>query len=267
MQPGSWLTPPGLTRKAGLASLRRWCRAREAPSQSMITRVPAPERINSDQAQTGRLRSLPTVDYVDRDLLALRQAGDPRAVQRRSVHKDVFAAPIRGDEAKSLHGVVPLDRTGLLDSGSDGRRIHGALRACASGLLFLRGAAVDTQDFSYLRSLGPRTSADFERRTGQDATVAAPLDYTHVQEGITGSIGKLNEAKALIEVVPFDDSLHRGTRGGLKPLGGKSRCSSETASGCFKVVVIERTATGRAKISVSAAHLLSLGSVVASNLK
>src|SRR5271163_2954411 len=37
---------------------------------------------------------LPTVDYVDGDSLALRQASDPRALQRRSVHKDILAAPI-----------------------------------------------------------------------------------------------------------------------------------------------------------------------------
>ena len=44
-----------------------------------------------DQAYTGRLWTLPTVDYVDGDSLALHQARDPRAVQRRSVHKDILA--------------------------------------------------------------------------------------------------------------------------------------------------------------------------------
>jgi hypothetical protein len=47
-----------------------------------------------DQTQTGRLWTLPTVDYVDGDSLALRQARDPRALQRRSMHKDILAAPI-----------------------------------------------------------------------------------------------------------------------------------------------------------------------------
>jgi hypothetical protein len=47
-----------------------------------------------DQAYTGRLWTLPTVDYVDGDSLALHQARDPCAVQRRSVHKDILAAPI-----------------------------------------------------------------------------------------------------------------------------------------------------------------------------
>jgi hypothetical protein len=31
------------------------------------------------------------------------------------MHKDVFAAPIRGDEAKTLVGIVPLHRTDLLN--------------------------------------------------------------------------------------------------------------------------------------------------------
>ena len=47
-----------------------------------------------DQAYTGRLWTLPTVDYVDGDSLALHQARNPRALQRRSVHKDILAAPI-----------------------------------------------------------------------------------------------------------------------------------------------------------------------------
>ena len=58
-----------------------------------------------DQAYTGRLWTLPTVDYVDGDSLALGQARDPGAVQRRSVHKDILAAPIGGDEAKPLPSV------------------------------------------------------------------------------------------------------------------------------------------------------------------
>ena len=47
-----------------------------------------------DHAYTGRFRTVPTVDYVDGDSLALRQARDPRALQRRSMHKDILAAPI-----------------------------------------------------------------------------------------------------------------------------------------------------------------------------
>src|SRR6202007_2978624 len=113
---------------------------------------------------------------------------DPRAVQRRSVHKDILAAPIRSDKAKPLHGIVPLDRAGLLDGGSVGRRIHGALRSWASGRLLLRGAAGDAQDFSHLWPLGPRTGADLERGARQYATVAAALDHAHVQEGIARPI-------------------------------------------------------------------------------
>src|SRR5580700_1328032 len=51
----------------------------------------------------------------------------------------------------------------------------------------------------------------------------------------------------------------RGTGGRFKPLGAKSRCRSETAPGWFEVVVVESTAPGRAKISVSAAHLSLCG--------
>src|SRR5580658_7063424 len=137
----------------------------------------------SDQAQTGRLRSLPTVDHVDRDVLALGQVCDARTVEHRSVHKDILAPPVRSDEAKSLYGVVPLDRADLLDGGLVGRWIDRSLRSRASGHLLLRGAGVDAQDFGYLRALGTGTGADLKRRARRHAIVAAALDHAHMQEG------------------------------------------------------------------------------------
>jgi hypothetical protein len=53
--------------------------------------------------------------------------------------------------------------------------------------------------------------------------------------------------------------LDRGTGGRFKPLGARFRCRSETAPGCFEVVVVEAAATGRAKSAVSAAHVIPLG--------
>jgi hypothetical protein len=75
-----------------------------------------------------------------------------------------------------------------------------------------------------------------------------------VQEGITGPIGKLYETEPLVGVIPFDDRLDRGAGGSFKSLGAGSRCRSEAAPGCFEVVVVEATAAGRTKISISAAH-------------
>ena len=80
--------------------------------------------------------------------------------------------------------------------------------------------------------------------------MADALDHTHMQEGITGPIGKLYEAETFVWIVPFDDGLDRGTGGRFK-----FRCRCEIAPGCFEVVVVEAAATGRAKISVSAAHV------------
>jgi hypothetical protein len=91
--------------------------------------------------------------------------------------------------------------------------------------------------------------------------VAAALDHTHMQEGIARPIGKLYEAKSLVRIVPFDYGLDRRTEGRFKPLRTRSECRSETAPGCFEVVVVEATATGRAKISVSAAHVILSGPV------
>jgi hypothetical protein len=85
--------------------------------------------------------------------------------------------------------------------------------------------------------------------------VTAVLDYSRVQEGVAGPIGKFYEAEPLVGVVPFDDGLDRRTGRRVKPLGAKSRCKSKTAPGWFEVVIVEAMATGRTKISVSVAHL------------
>ena len=86
--------------------------------------------------------------------------------------------------------------------------------------------------------------------------MAATLDHTHVQEDIDRPIGKLYETEPLVGVVPFDNGLDRRTGGRFKPLGVRSRCSSETAPRCFEVVVVEGTTTAGAKVSVSAAHVI-----------
>jgi len=70
-----------------------------------------------------------------------------------------------------------------------------------------------------------------------------------------------------VGVVPFDDGLHRRTGGRLKPLGAKSRCRSKIAPGWFEVIVVEAMVAGRAKISVSGAHLSSWGRVECATLK
>ena len=80
--------------------------------------------------------------------------------------------------------------------------------------------------------------------------MADALDHTHMQEGITGPIGKLYEAETFVWIVPFDDGLDWGTGGRFK-----FRCRCEIAPGCFEVVVVEAAATGRGLVSVSAAHV------------
>ena len=122
-----------------------------------------------------------------------------------------------------------------------------------------RGAGVDAQNFGYLRPFGAGTGANFERRARRHAAVAAALDDAHMQEGIAGSVGKLNKAETLVGVVPFDDGLDRGAGGRVKPLGAELRRRSEIAPGRFVVIVVETTATGRTKISVSAAHVSAWG--------
>src|ERR1700760_3978754 len=82
-----------------------------------------------------------------------------------------------------------------------------------------------------------------------------------MQEGVAGPVGELHESESLVGIVPFDYGFDRRTGEGFKPLGAKLRCGSETTPGCFEVVVIEAAATGRTKISVSAAHVIPWGRV------
>jgi hypothetical protein len=82
-----------------------------------------------------------------------------------------------------------------------------------------------------------------------------------MQEGIAGPVGKLYETETLVRVVPFDDGLDRGAGRRVKPLGAEFRRRSEIAPGRFVVVVVEATATRRAKISVSAVHVNAWGRV------
>jgi hypothetical protein len=150
------------------------------------------------------------------------------------VHKDILAAPVRSDEAKSLRGVVPLDRADLLDDRLIVRRMDRSLRPSSSGRLLRRGAGVDTQNFGYLRPLGAGTGANLKRRARRHAAVAAALDDTHMQEGIAGSVGKLNEAEALPGVVPFDDGLERGgTDGGSNRWARNSRTDPTLLDGAL----------------------------------
>ena len=123
----------------------------------------------------------------------------------------------------------------------------------------LRGAGVDAQDFGHLWPFGTGTGANLECRARRHGIVAAALDHTHMQKGIAGPIGKLDETESLVGIVPFDDGLDRGTGGRVKPLAAKLRCRPETAPGCFEVVVVKAAVAGLAKISVSASSLEFLG--------
>jgi hypothetical protein len=74
-----------------------------------------------------------------------------------------------------------------------------------------------------------------------------------MQEGVAGTIGQLDEAKAFVRVVPLDGSSDGGPEG-LSNWTARRRIS-EIAGRRLVVVVGEITAAGWAKISVSIAHV------------
>ena len=79
-----------------------------------------------------------------------------------------------------------------------------------------------------------------------------------MQEGIARTIGYLDEAEPFVRVVPFDGGSDRRA-GGAVELGTARRCISEIAGRRLMVVIVDTTATGWTKISVSTAHVTSWG--------
>lgn len=68
-----------------------------------------------------------------------------------------------------------------------------------------------------------------------------------------------DEAKSFVRVVPLDDGSDGWTRGCFKTQDARPRRKSEVAGWRLVVVVVETMAAGRAKISVSGAHVGFLG--------
>ena len=170
------------------------------------------------------------------------------------MHKDIFAAPIRGDEAKTLVGVVPLHRPNLLNCGPIGRgMVCGSLWSGTPRLLLRRGARIHAEDLRHLRPLRARAGTHLECRAGRHAAVATALNYAHMEKCIAGTVGQLDEAEAFVRVVPLDGSSN-GRAGGAVELWTARRRISEIASWWLVVVIVEITAAARAKITVTATH-------------
>jgi hypothetical protein len=83
--------------------------------------------------------------------------------------------------------------------------------------------------------------------------MTAALDDAHMQESVARTVGKLDEAEALIRVVPLDGSSD-GWAGRAVELWTARRRIPEITGWRLVVVVGEIAAAGRAKISVSVAH-------------
>src|SRR5580692_1871461 len=146
------------------------------------------------------------------------------------MHKDVFAASIWSDEAKTLVGVVPLYRTDLLNRGPIGRgMVCGSLWSGTPRLLLRRGARIDAEDLRHLRPLRARAGTHLERRAGRHDAVTAALNYAHMEECIARTVGQLDEAEAFVRVVPLDSSSN-GRAGGAIELYRAAAHISEIAS-------------------------------------
>src|SRR4051794_13126294 len=126
------------------------------------------------------------------------------------MNENILAAAVPVDETEPLIWVVPLHCTDLLDSGLI-RGLTRSLRPCSPRLLLQRDARVDTQDLGDLRALLARCRPDFKAGARRHGAVAAALDDTDVEKGITAR-RQLDKAKALFRVIPFDRGLNRRAR-------------------------------------------------------
>jgi hypothetical protein len=79
---------------------------------------------------------------------------------------------------------------------------------------------------------------------------ATALDYAHMQESVSRTVGQFDEAEALVRIVPLDGSSD-GRAGGAVELWTARRRISEITGRRFVVVVVETAAAGLAKISLS----------------
>src|SRR5580700_5149715 len=141
---------------------------------------------SSDEANADRLRSLATLDHIDRDPLAFCQVADAGAVQSRCMHENIFAAPVTDDKAEPFVGGIEFHRADLLDCGLIGRQIR-ALGSRASRLLLQRRACIDTQHLGDLHALLARRDPNLKRGAWRHRAVAAALDYAHVKERVTAA--------------------------------------------------------------------------------
>src|SRR6266511_2137819 len=71
-----------------------------------------PMRMCLDGADVGRLRALRPLRDVELHALVVLQAAEAVGRDRGEVREDVLAAVVRRDEAETLVGVEPFDRTG-----------------------------------------------------------------------------------------------------------------------------------------------------------
>lgn len=138
-------------------------RAREADRRTEFLASDQPQAYGLGSLFDRRPRQLLTVGHVNGDALALGQAHDPGAFQRRGVHEDVLAVTIRGDATKPLVGVVSLHRAQLLDRDLVGRRIRWSLRSCALRVLLQRGTGVDADYLGHLWPLRTRALTSSRR--------------------------------------------------------------------------------------------------------
>src|SRR4051812_20792108 len=279
---------------------RRASRSRRARKARPPSRGSAPALEASAERDRGDLAALLALDRLDDHPLAFLKVGKAGAHQRRAVDEHVLAAVLDGDEAEALGGIVPFDGAGLLlggraaeagtaaaarawaavavaEAAAGGRtRVAEAAAAAATEPAAtataearprrLRRRGVDLEDLGHLRALLALRGADDELGAGLHLGLPGGLDDAHVQEGVAGAVGHLDEAEALLGVEPFDrrvlrrpggDRRARRHRRGFAPTG--LRLIAEGGAAVVAEVVAAAAATRSTKVSIAVHRRIQAG--------
>src|SRR5580692_8190210 len=169
----------------------------------------------SDADGFGALAALGDVNHHP---LALVEAHQPRALQRRGVHKHVLAAAVAHDKAKPLRRVVPLHRPLLLRGRLQRRLVIPTAtaathpRAARTRTSRRRRRAVDGEHLGHLRAALTRRHPNLQGLARLDLLHPDPTQHARVQKRVAPAIRKLDKAKPAVAAKPLHHRLHRRAR-------------------------------------------------------
>ncbi len=157
----------------------------------------------SDEADGGGFGALVAFGDVDDDTLAFVEPVEAGALQRRGVHKHILAAAIADDKAKALDRIVPLDRAGFLDGGTDRAASHRDRRRRPTGYHGVADTQPDADTDHQERGVGytqcdRRLVVSRNRNLDMDLVLAGPLGWEYEETVAAAGNGAGNRGRVVL---------------------------------------------------------------------